>query len=271
MSNKYGLPLAASSKQTILPVMHIDGRVIGFYPIAETTFTGTETEYTTSDGVTVPLKTVTVDNNVYLRAVVQYMAAVFEPEYSIKQVPASTYVVQRSAEPWASVDLVTGDPTAYRWYSMATQSWLLHFGQGTYISALASNLDTSVPAPVPPVPPAGENATMEWRASIDYASLLGECSFFDFNWMTTFKTKSADEPLRIVVIENPPPDVGMTKPPLVAKVIGIPVATGNGVIYDTVRILKLVDSIEKQDYVFKFQIVDTKDLRTDVTFTLTVK
>jgi hypothetical protein len=268
--NRYDKPLITPSKQSIIPAMHVDGRVIGFYPVASTTFTGTETTYTTSDGVEVPLKVVTVDTNVHLRTVLQYVAAVFEPQYAIQNVPTHTYVVQRPEEPWASADLIIGDPTRQSWYSLPAQTWFHRFNAGTYIYATMHNLDIDIDPPTPPTPPDGEDATMEWRASIDYAALFGDCSFFDFNWMTTFKTKSTTEPLRIVVKENPAPTAPETISPLVAKVIGIPTATTNGVIYDTIRILKLADSLEKKDYVFKFEIVDTKDLKTEVTFTLTV-
>lgn len=268
--NRYDIPLAAPSKQSILPVMHVDGRVIGFYPIASTSFEGTETTYTTSDGVVVPLRPVTVDVNDPLRKVTQYMAAVFYPEYRINVVP-NQHVVQRSPEPWASADLIVGDSTAYRWYTQATQTWFMHFGDGKYIGALRNNLDFTLGVVAPPTPPDAEDATMEWRASVDYLALFGECTFFDFNWMTAFLQKATREPVRITVLENPAPIAPSTKHPLVAKVIGRPVATAKGVLYDSVRIIKLVDAIPPDDYVFKFEITDEKNLKTEVTFTLTVK
>jgi hypothetical protein len=268
--NRYDLPLAQPSKQSIIPAIHKDGRVIGFYLIASTLFTGTETEHTTSDGVVVPLKVVTIDANQHLRTVNQYVAAVFEETQSIQVVP-NQYVVQRKPEPWHSTDLILGDATAYRWYTQASHTWFTHFGDGTFIGALRNNLDFTVDAPVPPAPPEAEDGEMEWRASIDYLGLFGDCAFFDFNWMTLFKTKVQKEPLRIVVVENPAPIPPSTRPPLAAKIIGRPMLTANGVIYDSIRILRLGDSVDAGEYVFKFQIVDESDLKTDVTFTLTVK
>lgn len=268
--NRYDLPLTTPSKQSIIPAMHKDGRVIGFYLIPSTTFTGTETTHTTTDDIEVPLKVVTVDTNQHLRTVTQYVAAVFEETQSIQVVP-NQYVVQKKPEPWHSTDLILGDETAYRWYTQATQTWFTHFGDGTFIGALRNNLDITVEAPVAPEPPEAENAVMEWRASMDYLGLLGDCPFFDFNWMTLFKTKTQKEPLRIVVVSNPAPVAPSTRPPLMAKVIGRPISTANGVIYDSIRVLRLGDSIEPGDYEFEFQIVDEKDLKTDVNFTLTVK
>lgn len=269
--NRYDIKLREPSKQTILPVMHIDGRVIGFYPIAETTFTGNEATYTTTDGVEVPLKVVTVDANQHLRAVTQYVAAVFEPVYGIRITNQNEHIAH-THEPWASSDLVKADPTAYRLFRMPTLTWFMHYNQGTYIGALQYNLAPQLVAPTPNTPPEAENAEMKWNASIDYLGIFGECPFFDFNWVTAFKVKSKLEPLRLVIIENPAPTPPATTPPIVAKIIGYPVAVGNGaVMYDTVRILKIADTVEKGDYIFKFQVVDTKDLRTDVTFTLTVK
>jgi hypothetical protein len=216
------------------------------------------------------LKVVTLVQNDTLRTVHQYVAAVFEREQSIQVVP-NQYVVQRTPEPWASADLVLGDPTAYRLFRMPSHTWMTHFSQGMYIGALINNLDLSIPAPEAPEPPEAINGTMEWRASINYVALLGECSFLDFNWMTLFETKNpGKDPLRIVVVSNPPPVAPSTQPPMVAKVIGRPIATTNGVIYDSIRILKLADSLEPGEFVFEFQIVDTKDQKTDVTLTLTV-
>ena len=270
--NRYDLPLTTPSKQSIIPAMFIDGRVIGFYLIASTTFTGAETTHTTTDGVVVPLKVVTVDTNPSLREVTQYVAAVFEETPSITLAATNQDVLRRRVESWSSADLILGDETAYRWYTQASQTWFLHFGDGTYIGALRDNLDFTVTAPVAPVPPAATNGAMEWSASIAYQGLLGDCPFFDFNWMTLFKTKKpTEEPLRIVVVSNPAPVAPSTRPPLVAKIIGRPVSTTKGVVYDSLRILRLGDSVDPGNYVFQFQIVDEKDYKTNVTFTLTVK
>ena len=256
--NQYGKPLVQPSKQTLIPAMTEDGRVWGFYPIPSTTFTGTETSFEVESGVTVPLKTVTVDADPYLHTLTQYMAAVWPIGLPHKYVP------------WASSNLIAKDEGYYRWYSMPTATWFTHFGKGLVIEAITNNLDTEVPVPVAPTPPEAEDASMEWQASLDYRAMLGPCGFFDFNWMTVFNTKSTKEPQRIVVVSNPAPVAPATTPSMKATVIGIPQASGNGVIYDTVRIMKLADALEPQDYVFEFQVVDTKNQRTDVTFTLTV-
>lgn len=258
--NKYGLALAAPVTQTILPVMTETGNVIGFYAIASTEFDGTETTTTTSDGVVVPLKTVTVDANPEMRAVAQYMAAVWPRGLAVKY------------EPWASADLIAPGEGSYSWWSMPTQSWVHHFGKGFLLEAIQNNLEVNVaprlPGP-PTVPDASSNA-QTWTASASYQALMGDASFFDFNWMTVFSAKNNNgaDPLRISVLANPPAVGGVV--PMKASVIGMPVAiAGGGVVYDTIRVIRLA-TLTPGPYVFSFRITDTKDLTTDVTFTLNV-
>ena len=256
MSTKYGLPLTTPSKQTILPALSQSGVVLGFYPIAETTFTGTETDYELSD-CTVPLKSVTVDANTHLNTT-QYMAAVFPFSASVDQ-------------PWASADLIEGGDGTYRWYSQPTMTWMLHEGNGILIDGLINGLAQTVPPVVTPEPPVVEPATMEWNATLDYSALTGDCPFFDFNWMTIFAAKSTgNAPMRIVVVSNPEPEAPATIPALKASVIGIPTATSQGAIFDTIRIMKLLE-VEAKDYTFEFKVFDITGLSTDVTLTLTVK
>jgi hypothetical protein len=139
---------------------------------------------------------------------------------------------------------------------------------------MTDSMSPAVEPPVAPVPPEAEDAEMTWKASVEYLAVFGVCSFFDFNWQTTFKTKMREkgaDPLRIEVVSNPEPVAPATTSPLVAKVIGRPISTVNGVVYDSIRIIRVADELEAGDYEFKFRVVDTKDQKTDVTFTLTVK
>ncbi len=249
--NKYGLPLQAPSIQTIIPAMTDDGRVFGFYPIAQRTFNGSETTLTTSDGAILPMKSVTVDPNPTLRAVAQYMAAVWPKGIAVK------------SQPWASADLIGNEDGAYSWWSLPTQGWVHHFGKGTIITAITSNLRTGY-SPDAVVPPSAINGAQTWATSLSYQALSGDCAYFDFNWMTVFKAKNnnGNDPVRIQLLTNP----GAI---LKATVIGTPVVTANGVIYDTVRIMRL-GNVAPGNYEFTFRVIDTKDQRTDVTLTLTV-
>lgn len=253
--NQYGLPLASNSVQTVLPAMDESGRVYGFYPIASTTFTGSETTFTLPD-TEVPVKSVTVDPG---HSVTQYMAAVW---------PIG---LAHNYKPWeGSASFVTNSEGYYRWYSMPTQGWVTHFGAGTLIKALNQGMTSSYSAPSSAAPVAA-SAAMEWTASIDYSALYGDQRFFDFNWMTVFAAKSSLSPVRIVVLSNPAPIAPSTVSPLKATVVGTPVPTNNGPVYDTVRILKLgEEGLDQGEYVFTFRVYDDRGQSTPVTLTLTV-
>lgn len=261
--NKYDLPLVASSRQTILPVMTKDGHVRGWYPIAAQTFTGAERTFTLSDtgnggsGTVVPITTVTVDktgNN----GVSQYMAAVWPTGLA------------KNYHPWASTLLQKPDAGYYRWYSMSTESWFLHFGGGALIDGLSGGtLNLAVSAVSNPAAPSVTPLALNWQASVEFAALNGDCPFLDFNWLTLFKVSSADPATRIVVVSNPAPIAPDPLPPIVASVIGIPTATANGTLYDTVRLMKLGD-IVAGTYVFNFRVYDTFGQFTAVALTLTV-
>ena len=257
--NKYGLPLNTPSVQTIVPAMTKDGKMIGFYPITQTTFTGTETSLTTSDTVVVPLSTVTVDANEKMRTVQQYVAAVWDVGLPVKY------------QPWASADLIDPNEGGYSWWSLPTQGWMHHFDKGLMINAVQSNLKIGVYSPVPSVPPSGTNASQSWSSSVLYTSLLGDCSFFDFNWMTVFNTKNNNgpDPLRISVLSNPAPHAPATSTQMKATVVGVPATNASGVVYDTIRITKLAD-VTPGSYAFVFRVTDTSNQTTDVTFTMTV-
>ena len=77
-------------------------------------------------------------------------------------------------------------------------------------------------------------------------------------------------PLSITVVSNPAPIGSATVSPMVAKVIGIPVATANGVLYDTIRLVKLADEVPAGVYAFVFSIANVSGLSTTVTLNLTV-
>lgn len=257
--NQYDLPLQNPSTQTIIPVITMDGRVRGFYPISETTFDGSETEYTTSDGVVVPLAVVTVDYNPTLRNVTQYVAGVWPIG-----LPFNFF-------PWASIDFVAGENSGYyNWYSMPTHTWIQRFSRGNLIGSLYASMNESVFAPASNNPPDASNGAMTWKASVSYQMLLGDCSFFDFNWMEVFQANSDANPVRIQTLTNPAPIAPATVPPMRASVIGIPQASAQGPIYNTIRIMKLAPEIPADDYTFTFRVFDTLGLSTDVTFVLTV-
>ena len=262
--NKYGQPLAAPIRQTILPAMTKDGRIIGWYPIAAQTFTGAETSVTIPDtgnggaGTVVPVMSVTQDSDIGLP---QYMAAVWPTGL------AANY------QPWASTLLQKPDVGYSRWYSMATESWFEHFTKGALIDGLTGgtlNLAVSA-ASNPSAPTVTTPAAQTWQASIEYAMLNGDCPFFDFNWITLFAAKSNTTGIRIVVNTNPAPIAPDPLPPMKAVNIGIPVAGPTGApIYDSIRIMKLMDEVPPGAYAFTFTIYDDLGQSTAATLNLTV-
>jgi hypothetical protein len=258
---QFGLPLAKPSKQVVLPIVLTSGKVVGFFPIAETTFAGTETSFTLADGA-VPITTVTLPpkNNTGTydeNRVQQYMAAQW-PE------------VQDSARPWIGyTELVSADvPNTigfYSWWSMPTVMWFHHFGRGSYLQAMKFNLDKYVTAPAsstsPPVVTTPQ--TLAWATSMNAVAFATSCSFFDFNWTDLFKTQFVDDPsqagntvipLTISVVSNPAG--GYFKASTVSAQGSQTIVPGGGVQFNTIRILRLQDP-PPATYTFNFLISAT--------------
>ena len=252
--NLYNIPLETPSLQTVLPVLTQDGLIHGFYPITQTTFDGTETEYTLPDNVVVPLMVVTVDKDPNARALSQFVAAVF---------PAG---LPFNYQPWSSASLIDGGYGNYSWYTLPTQGWIHHFGKGVMINAIQSNLNTDSPTSNTEPPPEAVDGALTWTASVAYASIASDCAFFDFNWMTLFEVKSGLKPVRITVLQNP----AGSPAPFKATVVGVPTASENGVIFNTIRIMKLASNIGLGVYTFQFRVVDVSGQTTDVDLALTI-
>ena len=256
--NSYTKPLAAPSTQTVLPAMLEDGRVVGWYPITETAFARTELTFTLDDNVEVPLKVVTVDSNT---EVIQYVAAVWPTGL------ANDY------QPWASGQLVSVADGNFRIWNMTTQGSRVREGGGVLVEALRTGMNPYLQASEVNVnPDVNPSVTLQWKTSLPYTLLTGGCTFFDFNWMSLMMD-TADtglQPLRIEIVSNPPPFDGQTQSPLMAKVMGIPTALGNGVVYDTIRILKNADDLPPADFEFGFEVFNNQGYSTLVTLTLTI-
>ncbi len=271
--NKYGLPLAQPSEQTILPAMTEDGKLRGWYTIGTTIFDGTETEFKLID-CTVPLKTVTVDT-----------------PYPVKQYVAAVWPVglPHNEEPWSSSSLLEVGDGYFRWYSLPSQGPVLHYGPGGLIGGLQTNLAIMPPAPPIPASPTIEDSAIMWYASIDYEMLNGNCTFFDFNWVTQLLGTTADytKVSHIEIAELPAPIDPVTDPtiPLLAKVIGRPVAVvdtnvsgaAGTQVYDTVRIIMNMQPLPKGTYEVKFNVHESRSAPgtpgrvTPAVLTITVK
>lgn len=255
-SIQFGLPLDEPSKQTLLPYITDSGRVYGFFPITETTFEGTETTFTVSEGYTVSLKTVTLPPTVSTNLreqyrVEQYMAAYF-PSSIEGQKPWVGYpTLMRSDEP---------NPLGYySWWSMPVRTVLHHFSYGTYITALINNLAPNIGTGSTSEPPVTTPQTLEWACSVDLQAFQPDCAFFDFSWTALFQTAplfNPDQagntviPASITVVSNP--GGGVFKAVQVQSG-GQSIYPGGGVTFDTIRILKLKDA-EAGTYTFTFAI-----------------
>jgi hypothetical protein len=274
--NVYGLPLAAPSIQTILPVITSKGRLMGFYPIASTTFNGSERSINLSDYNNVPITSVTLPTQVQDGIgtgtggrVRQYMAA---------QWPEN----QEGLRPWlGSASLVNPDETGYySWWSLPTESIMKHFGRGNLINSLLVRMNIVPATPGTPSAPAGTNAGFTWVTSVNSVSLDTECPFIDFNWVQLFQTGFETDPsqqgvsvlpVRIDTVSNPVG--GEFRAAIVQTLGGQQSVAGGSVIFNTVRIMKLADDVAAGDYAFAFNISYVKDgtlLVTPVTLTLTV-
>jgi len=256
--NKIGLPLEAPSTQTILPVIcGGNGNIRGWLSIASTTFNGTETEYTTSDGP-IPVSSVTLptklDNGLGYR-VPQYMAAYF-PD------------TEQSAQPWlgysAFID-INESQYAARWVNATEGGSRLILNRGPLVTNLTVSMDTDA-GTIPPLPPGPNvsNGTLRWAAAMTMNDLQQECGFIDFNWVQLFQAQSQNQPLRIEIVSNPVSGEFKT------TIVPFPtVQMTGGVEFNTLRIIKL-KPVTPGSYVFNYNVVDQANQKTPVVFTLTV-
>lgn len=257
-NNKLGQPLVEPSTQTILPVIcGGNGNIRGWLPIASTTFDGTETEVTTSDGP-IPVTTVTLPDLVYntdlKKRVQQYVAAYFPDD-------------QEHQKPWlgytAFVD-INESQYAMRWF-MPTIGQGYQLNRGPLFTDLTIRMDADegVP-PTPPAPPVATPATIKWAVAMSMNDLQVGCGFFDFNWVTLFQAKSAAQPLRIEIVSNPLTGEFKT------TIVPYPAVVGAGAVeFNTLRIIKL-KPVNPGTFTFNYSIVDQTGQATPVELTLTV-
>ena len=257
--NIVGQPLDTPSTQTILPVIcGGNGNIRGWLAIASTTFDGTETSFTTSDGpisiTTVTLPKLVVNDGLKYR-VYQYMAAVFDDD-------------QERLRPWLGYTaFVSVDESQYamQWFMPTVgQGYRLNVGPLFTDLTVRMDADQGTPPSTPSAPSATPGA-IRWAASISMNDLVNGCNFIDFNWVTLFKAKAQDsQPARIEVVSNPVSGEFKT------TIVPYPSVVGAGAIeFNTLRIIKL-KPVASGPYVFHYQVVDHLGQATPVTLTLTV-
>lgn len=256
--NKLGQALTAPSKQSILPVVcGGNGNIQGFFPIATTTFNGTETSITI-DGFPVAITTVTlpkvVSDNTGTR-VQQYMAAVY-PDNVVRKKPWIGYA-----------SFVDNDDVGYLGarHVMPTQGWHTSYYLGPLVTNLKVTMYDESFTPAVQPPPVVQNGTIRWVASMDSNPTGLDCGFFDFLWTDLFKASTTGiDPVSINVVSNPPG--GYFKSTLVPTPVVAPLG---GVQFNTVRIIRLQDT-PAGTYTFNYVVTDTKNQSTNCQLVLTV-
>lgn len=257
-SNKLGLPLSIPSKQSILPIIcgH-DSLIQGFFPIAVTTFDGTETSFTV-DGNPVAITTVTLPTKVDDGTgfgVKQYMAVVYPTE-------------QKLERPWLGYSTFTPDDDAQYMgarHVMPTQGWKTQYYLGPLVTNLLVGMADDVFNPQVINPPTVQNGTIRWVASMDTNPTGLDCGFFDFLWTDLFKASTNGiDPLMLEIVSNPAG--GFFKSTLVPSPVVSPLG---GTFFNTVRIIRLLDT-PPGNYVFTYKVTDTKNQTTNCQLTLTV-
>jgi hypothetical protein len=274
-ANQYGLPLNSPSVQTVLPIMTTSGNVVGFFPIARTTFQGTETTFTLTEGP-VPITTVTLPpKNVTgvwdEQRVTQFMACQW-PE------------VDDALEPWIGyTELVSSNiPNTLGFYSrwaLTPTKMINFFGRGAYLDSLKFSMANFVNpgAASPENPNVTTPQALRWATTVNLAAFEQNCNFFDFNWATLFQaqfdpdpnvqnTGNAVIPLSISIASNPAG--GFFKASVVTGQGGQTIYPGGGVVFNTVRILRLQDP-PAGTYVFTFDVsMNNNGVVTQTTATL---
>lgn len=270
-----GVEFQQPIKQTILPVAEIiqgntrngavtSAHIVGFFPIAETEFTGLETSFSLATG---PVKTLSLrlPTSVNIQRVPEYMVAAY-----------SNHEANQQAWRGHSSFVSNEESGYYSQWILPASSIIYRHGLGILVGSLAQRMNVSTwPSPDPVQPPTASDGAVKWAASVSLTNDI-DCSFFDFNWVDLFKAKppagvvpDSLTGLAIVPTSQPP---GL---PFKSTVLQHPlVGPNNTMIYNTIRIVRLKQVIAAGEYEFGFTIayVDkhNRQATTDVTLTLTV-
>jgi|GEM_PF-7087585 len=256
---QFGLPLDTPSAQTILPVGIVQNstfQVVGMFAIPLTTFDGTETTYVVQPGAggTVDIQSVTLP------------AKAAAPDYPpSQQFMAVTYTYEEAKPlPWGGFsEFIYPETTGYysRW-STPTGLRRHWYDPGSLIGSFLNGMDF-YPVWVPPTAPTPDpvDGTLRWAVSLDLAAIQPQCTFFDFNWVTLFQESifSAEPntqggsntwvPMQIMTVTQPAGGefraAILQRPEYVA---------GGGTMFDTVRILRMTETVAPGDYVFEFEV-----------------
>lgn len=270
-SAQFGLALSSPVTQTILPVIENMGSsalVLGFFPIAKTTFQGTETTFALSSG-SVGIQSYTIADRINsghgLDGIPQYMAMVL----SYRQATDRIYL--------GYTDFVNaGNDGYFSSWVMPSRDWMQRYNAGALLSSLQVGMATQNYAiPSNPSNPSADNGTLTWATSVDLSTNGSQCAFFDFNWLDLFNSspvatnKGQVIPLSISTASNPAG--GYFKATYIADKPTI--VPGGAQMFTTIRIIRLQQDVPAGNYTFTFTISYTENsiqASTNVNLTLTV-
>jgi hypothetical protein len=276
--------------QNFLPVTSLStGEVLGIIPtnIANQTFTGVETTYTVS-GVVMPLKKVT--KNLSVNHVGSTAEIVWRVTEGLSWQPTNynnSFRVQSSFF-YMSISVTDSSIRNYSYQNLpnfikldkyiVTPSWIQTNSVATnnikkssagvidFIHNGSSITNLVVSAPVSPTATAG---SIGWRMTSDFIG-APVCTFTDINWVQLLGVNFGDVvPASIVVI---PPTRGTITSFVRAYVVQDPVSYGSGVLYNTIRFIKVsaLDPVAGQ-YDYTCVITAVNGTTTTVTLSLVVQ
>lgn len=273
---EFGLPLVTPSSQTILPVvvkLNSTTTIPGFFAIPKTEFDGTETSFQvqTGTGGTVTVESVTLPTKIQV-------GVTGHPE--VRQFMAATYDYEESVTvPWNGyTSFVPNTSTGYysRW-STPTGVRKHWYDPGSLVGSFYNGMDFyPTYVPTEPETPTANDGVLRWAVSLNLADVGPACTFFDFNWVTLFETAMIPAsteggtngilPLSIITSTQPPGGefraAILQRPEYVA---------GGGTMSDTIRILRMTETVAAGDYTFQFTISSTtQGVATSTTAELTL-
>ena len=268
MNTKFGLPLKEASVQTMLPII-VEPRcqLLGYFTIQETTFA--------SGAVpdTFPL----LEGNVKIKSVT-LPPSVSTDGYGQKQYVAAVYTEDEAKfDPQGGYSSLVGinDTGNFAMWLNPAEARRLRENRGVLINSILVNMKTyNGASPNVPTPPDAQDGEQTWYAGLNVSINDLQCSFFDFNWLDTFKVKLVKsgvfndlDPLSISILSNPPD--GSFKSTIVTGPGQQAFGTG-AIVFSTIRILRLKD-VSPGDFNFAYRITNINNGEyTDVNLVLTV-
>ena len=218
--------------QTFLPLVTNDGRVLGMYPIPQTSFAGDETSVLVN-GTPTPVKLITVQSNMQP---VSYMAATITPEQERSNFQSSSWMASFVPYNW--------------WHNQLGMAFKVE-RETPFIQMLRGQNISGSTYSVNPVPGSGGLSTPIYDAIwVSEATMQGPAnSFTDLLWVPKFTEQYPLENPTSISIGVP---VSASASRGVVRVFSIQsgvTIVNTAAIFDTLRFVKMPDSpLPFEDY-----------------------